>query len=271
MQGLTTTRARLALLSLALVFSACNQATTPEPGAEPQAVQPESFDLVATGTSFEFVPQVEAEPVTITTTNEGDAPAAVFFARLNEGVSPDEVREAFETEGEEAGLALITPAGTTPETAPGQTTSLTIQFPEGSYLALGEGDEEPAVFEVTAATGPDVAEPDADAEVEMGEFYFDVKAEIGAGESTLLLTNAGEQGHEFTGAPGTPDEVFGKAAGNGEEPEGAFFSVAPAPGGKLWFTHEFEAGPVSYACFFPDPESGKPHFKLGMEGSITVA
>jgi hypothetical protein len=267
----STGRRTAAILSATvLVLQGCNRATTPQPGGEPLAAQPEEYDLVATGTSFDFPPQVEAEPITITTRNEGDEPAVVFFARLNEGVSPDEVREAFESEGEEAGLALIVPAGTTPETAPGETSSLTIQFPEGTFLALGEGDEEPAVFEVTAARGPEVPEPEADAEVEMGEFYFDVKGTIPVGEATLLLTNAGVQGHEFTGAPGTLEEVFGKRAGNGDEPAGSFFSVAPAPGGKLWFTHEFQSGPIAYACFFPDPESGKPHHRLGMEGSQTL-
>lgn len=263
-------RALLALLAAgALVAASCSsgqERSQPTEPAEPAAVQPEQVELGFDGTAFTFVEELEAEPVTISFTNGHDEPAMGFIARVNEGSTIEDVFEAFETEGEEAGFALITPAGNTPETGPGETTSVTIQFPEGSYAVFGEGDEEPAVFEVGPASGPEVEQPEHDAVVEMGEYYFDVSGEVPAGEATLLLTNVGEQGHEFTGGPGRLEAVFGDE----EESEDSFFAIAPAPGGKVWLTHEFRPGPYGFACFFPDPESGKPHRQLGMEGELTV-
>jgi hypothetical protein len=260
------------LTGLSLSLAACangTTTTTPSPATEspaPQLAPPDRHELVATGTSFEFVESIEAEPVVIEVRNESEETTSVFFARMNEDVTLDQVREAFETGGDEAALELIVPAGAA-EAGPGETSELTIQFPAGNYLAIGEGDEQPAVFEVTAATGPGVAEPEADLEIEMGEFYFRPSGPAPAGTITILLTNAGEQGHEIIAAPGTLDEILESEG----EFEGSFFSLAPAPGGRIWITAELSPETYTMVCFFDDPDSGKPHFELGMTGPLEVA
>jgi len=261
-------------LAAAVLMAGCatdgGSSVTEEPAESlgPTTRPPVAFGLTFDGEAFGFVESVEAEPITVTFRNDGNLPAQAFFAQLHEGVTAEDVAEAFETEGEEAGFALITPAGSTPETKPGGSSEVTVEFPEGDYMVLGEGLERPAPFAVTAASGEPVDEPAVDVEVEIAEYYFQFSGDVPAGEATVLLTNAGEQGHEFTGAMGTPEEVLSSPE---EDLQGTFFSIAPAPGGRLWLTTDFEAGPYVVACFFPDAETGKAHFKLGMKAEFTVA
>ncbi|HYN37168.1 MAG TPA: hypothetical protein VEV82_09370, partial [Actinomycetota bacterium] len=56
----------------------------------------------------------------------------------------------------------------------------------------------------------------------------------------------------------------------GGEGEEAGFTFAPPPGGTLWTTFDLDPGTYKAQCFFPDPDSGKPHVKLGMIQEFTV-
>ncbi|MEA2461721.1 MAG: hypothetical protein QOH90_1898, partial [Actinomycetota bacterium] len=169
-----------------------------------------------------------------------------------------------------AGLTpeMITLAGSFPgegknfgRVSDGETRELTIDFPEGTYIVIDPEVKGPppfAVFEITPATGDAVAEPDADYEIEAGDFYFKSEG-AQAGSATVKITNAGEQDHEVSVATGTGE--------NGEE---VAFSFAPPPGGSLWTTFELDAGTYQLTCFLPDRDTGKPHFKLGMKSTLEV-
>jgi plastocyanin len=109
---------------------------------------------------------------------------------------------------------------------------------------------------VSAPSGAQVVVPQADFSIEAGDFYFKIDGAV-AGETTVVITNAGKQGHEVV--------IFERGA----EEEG-FFSIAPAPGGSLWTTIDLLPGTFQVRCFFPDPETGKEHTKLGMRATVTV-
>lgn len=245
-------------LVVLVALSACGSGSDDpvEPQAkEAQPVQDLSVTVTDAGTQVSS-PSVEAGPVSVTVQNETKKPYHLAFARLNDGVSIDEVQEKIQSENV---LELITVAGSTVEAAkPGGQASVTVQFPEGDYIALDpEADIPFGPFQVTAATEP-YESVDADFDVEVGEFYFKVPDGITAGPATFAITNAGEQSHEIS---------FSREGDDEEEGE---FVLAPAPGGSLWAEFDLKPGKYTAACFFPDPASGKPHVKLGMKTTFTV-
>ena len=253
----TVKRCAIAVVLL-LALSACGSGN--EDPAQPQAereqpTQELSVTVTDSGTEVSS-PSVEAGPVSVTVQNESKKPWHLVFARLNEGVSVDEVQDKIESEKV---LELITVAGSTVDAAkPGGQASVTVQFPEGDYIALDpEADIPFGPFQVTAASDP-FESVDADFDVEVGEFYFKVPDGIIAGSVTFAITNAGEQSHEIS---------FSREGDDEEEGE---FVLAPAPGGSLWADFDLKPGKYTAACYFPDPESGKPHWKLGMKTTFTV-
>jgi len=131
---------------------------------------------------------------------------------------------------------------------------------------------------VTAATA-DAPAPEADIVVSMADFSFDIPETLEAGEITIMAENHGDQPHEMMivklndGA--TVDEVL------------AFMETPPGSGGEQLFTEvggvqaigshgagvmtvNLEACDYVAICFIPDPESGAPHFALGMIDEFTV-
>lgn len=230
-------------------------------GDEPQAAAPERVEMTITDTAYEAAGTIEAEPVTLVITNETDAPHLTFFARLNEGVTPDDARAAMK-KGPDALFPLITIAGGAGMAKPGAAVEVTVDFPEGDYLAIdpeAKGPPPVGFFEVTAASGPEVAAPEADWTIETGDFFFDVQSPA-AGPSLVEIANVGEQGHEV---------IIGRAPAKSEEDE-VGFHMAPPPGGRMWVDLDLEPGKYTLLCYFPDPKTGKPHVKLGMKRTFSV-
>lgn len=262
------------LLSFCKIFAACvsallfaascggeaeNEPTAGSTNAE-VAESPAEIDVTAGRVKIEMPASVESEPVTFTFTNDFGKDVFVAFAKLNQGVSPAKLDAAFK-KSPDAAFPLITVAGGFSHAKPGDVQTVTMLLPAGTYIAV---DPEagpalkPAYFEVTPAAGPDVAEPDANGTIEAGDFYFEI-GEIAAGGGDVLVENVGEQGHEV---------VLLNVSGKKEKEAGFYF--APPPGGKMWVPLDLEAGEYRAVCYFPDPKSGKPHVKLGMETEFTV-
>ena len=251
----------VSLLSAAAVtLSGCRQAAEEDvqapKQAEEQPAAPQEVAITFDGTAFSMSPTtIEAAPVTLAFQNDGAKPASAFITRFLPGKGPDDLAQV---KSEEDFFKLIVPAGSTPEAAPGESSRLTIQLPEGNYAVIGEGEEQPAIFEV-AATSRKVAAPEADLQVDAGDFFFKTsESEVASGPLTIELRNVGKQGHEL---------VLQKKDGKGE----GVFSLAPPPGGTVWVEAELTPGTYEMVCFFPDPESGKHHVELGMQTDLTVA
>ena len=212
--------------------------------------------------------EVTAQPTRLMAVNEGKDPHQVYLARLNDGVTEDEVGEAV-TKNPDALFEMITIAGSFPgegtnfgRVSPGENGLITIDFPEGTYLVIDPEVKGPppfTTFEIGPPTGDEAAEPEADYEVEVGDFFFEF-GDAESGPATVKITNTGEQGHEISVGQNIQSE-------DGKE---AVFTFTPPPGGSMWTTFNLEPGSYQVACFLPDPSTGKPHFKLGMKDKLEV-
>lgn len=162
------------------------------------------------------------------------------------------------------------------------------------------------VIPITVTQGAEAATypaPEPDGTIELMDFHFSGLPEtVPAGQYLWAVNNTGQQLHEiviFKNAPGVTYEqvmaIFG-AEGGGEatpmaEAEGmestpmavgspeaaggppftAITGWAPAaPGTGAYFVADLEPGEHFAICFIPDPETGAPHFALGMIQRLTV-
>jgi hypothetical protein len=254
------TRSVFVTAAVTLVFVACgDQPQRPAGEKQQPAAEPAKVTITVTDEGFEIFGELEAEPVEITLRNEGTQRHLGFFGKLNEGVAEEDVRGA---RSQEDFFQLITVAGGVPSAEPGGTSEVTIRFPEGSYVILdpeARGGPPPmGFFEVSAATGPEVAEPTTDWTIEAGDFYFEIAGAV-PGPSTVEVLNVGQQAHEVVMTP----------EGGGDE-EDSFFTMAPAPGGALWTETDLAPGTFTVVCHFPDPESGREHAELGMRTKVEL-
>lgn len=249
----------VALIAGASLLAGCGSGTNNTPsdaGAAPKPVQQLEVAVDKSGAQLS-ADSIEAAPVHVSVQNDSKGRYHLSFARLNEGVTPEEVEKKIDSEKV---LELITVAGSATEHAkPGGTADITIEFPEGDYIALDpEAQLAFAPFSVTPATG-EYETPESDYETELGDFFFKMPGEISSGPVTIAVTNTGEQSHEF---------ALGLIKGGDEE--GEAFMLAPAPGGTAWGEFDLEPGRYHAVCYFPDPKTGKPHIKLGMKTEFTV-
>jgi hypothetical protein len=251
----------VAVLALATLASSCAGNEGDAPRSEAQPEPPQEIRITVTDESYEMPGELESEPVSLTLQNEGKQVHRAYFARLNQGVTKKEVRSALSTSPDEF-ILLITIAGSMPEIEPGASSEIGMLFPEGEYVVIDPEVEGPppfGFFTVSPASGPDVAEPEADYSIEAGDFYFEVP-DPSSGEATVEITNVGKQSHEVV------------IARKGVKREGAEVTTvfAPAPGGKMWTTVTLAPGDYTLVCFLPDPKTGKTHVKLGMKQDFSV-
>lgn len=225
--------------------------------AEAERVPPQQATITFAGNAFDMEPAtLEAAPVTITFRNNGREPISAFVGQFLPGKG---IKDLTKVERDVDFLSHILPSGITPETAPGEKSHITISFPPGSYAVVGQPDDQPATFEVVAAT-KEIAAPTADLQVVAGDFFFKLsETKFPSGPLTIELSNEGIQGHEMLVTKVASKDV------------GGAYSVAPAPGGKLWLRARLSSGRYQFICFFPDPTSGKSHDKLGMKAELRVS
>ena len=254
----------MALFSALVMLASCGGGDSDNAGGGESAgqdpVAPEQIQITVTDDSFEMPEELEAEPVTLTVRNEGKDPHITFFARLNDGSTQEDIDKAI-VKGVDSLFPHITLAGNMEKVEPKAGTEVTMDFPEGDYLVIDPevaGDPLYGFFSVVAATGPEVETPSADYSIETGEFYFKITEPV-PGEATIEITNVGEQSHEV-----------GIGKGPGGEGGEVTTIFAPAPGGTMWTTLDLKPGDYTLICFLPDPETEKPHHKLGMEQEFSV-
>jgi plastocyanin len=247
----------VALSALATV--ACNQEVQREPREQRPPAAPQEATVAFDGSEFSMEPStLQAAPVVITFRNDSEVGTSAFFAKFLPGKGPQDLGGDLQAESPEEYFSTLVAAGATPLTGPGETSDVTTSLPEGIYAIGGEGREKPAEFRVVPATTR-VRQPEADLRVDAGEFFFKIsEPEVAPGPVTIRLSNVGVQGHEL---------VLGKQGGT--EADSAF-TIAPPPGGIVWFEAELSAGRYDVVCFFPDPETGQHHVDLGMRAELRV-
>jgi uncharacterized cupredoxin-like copper-binding protein len=124
--------------------------------------------------------------------------------------------------------------------------------------------------------------PEADLTIDMHDFAFTVPDTLEAGHQRVMVTNSGEQPHEFILMKLTEGKTLqdlsafmaAEASGTpvaGEMPaEEAGGAQAISGGASTMIELHLDAGNYVAVCFIPDPASGKSHLDLGMVKEFSV-
>lgn len=246
-----------------------------------------STTVVGHDYSFEGPSELETGWHRITFRNEGTEDHHLQFARLNDGVTPEQFFAALQNEGEGA-IRLVALTGGVGHIPPGASAAVLVDFTQpGTYVELcfipnAEGVPHMALgmTGVVQVVGEqvDVVEPTADIEVQMFDFNYSMPATITPGVQTWKVINNGPQPHEmivmklnegasiddFLAAMATGDiaALPGRAIGGAQ---------AMTVGYASYVDYDLEAGTYVAFCMVPDPATGQPHIALGMVAPFTVA
>lgn len=258
--------------------------TTEDADSTEVAAEPQTIEIDAKDFSFDMPASISAGLVRLHLTNSGEQPHHAQLARLNEGVTVEDLQQAFQEEGE-AALRMVTFTGGPSTVDPGGEEDSLVELAEGSYVMLcfvadpadgvphfAKGMMEP--FEVTAAEGEAEA-PEVAGEIMLDDFEIVLPEEFG-GSGVYRVVNKGEQPHEVSllklqeGKTGADVEAFfTQPAGPPPfESAGGFQAISPGEEGFL----PLDLGPGQYLalCHVPDPESGESHAALGMVAEFSV-
>lgn len=227
----------------------------------------------------QFIP---AGMTTFTLDNQGRELHHQQLITLPEDMTVEELFAGFAAEGEGPPPPGVNAAGGVSALNPGLSGTATLNLTAGNYVMLcfipdAEGVPHVALgmakpITVIESDAPLAAEPEADVTVDMVDFGFELSTPISSGPQNVRVINQGEQDHEaflvklnpgatveqFLGAfePGAPP---GPPPGQGL---GGFQAIASGGGGS--FTVDFGPGDYFLVCFVQNPETGAPHFILGM-------
>ena len=216
--------------------------------------------------------------VLITFENNMEMPAVPSIARLNEGVTIDEVSEALHPSAE---VSLISDLGGT-MIMPGITFDVTFYFVPGTYVVYNLFDREKFLsFTVVDGEGDGAVGPDADVEIGLVDFAYNAPISVPAGSRTIHLENQGTQFHmmlifrlDDSLTVHKVHELLLQESDSEELPEGVEEVASWFPmsaGEQAWINLDLEAGTYLLFCSLPDLNgSGHLHAELGMRQFFIV-
>lgn len=246
-----------------------------------------SVTIGAKDFSFDMPDTAPTGLVSLTINNTGKQPHQANIARLNDGVTRQQVEEALKNNPDSA-LPLLTFVGGPNTIDPGKSQTVVVDMPPGNYVALcfvpdpsKEGKPHLAdgmvkFFTVNQGSGEKLAEPKDDGLVTLRDFAFEMPGTPRVGTVTWKVWNHGTQPHELTliklaqGKTMQDVEMFMQRP-TGQPPysnEGGIGALAPEHSG--WATLNLGAGDYVALCFVPDPSTGKAHYTMGMLTPFTV-
>jgi hypothetical protein len=178
----------------------------------------------------------------------------------------------------------------------GQSSSVVLDLGPGEWIVWpGDpmGEQDPLLVEVTGEMPEDLAEPESNATIIMGEFVIEVsEGELVAGSNVVRIDNIGAQPHFivwFQLPDGSTEEQVATilqeemdAMMAGEEPvysdlnpdedvTEVTFTGTQSGGTTIWVTVEnIEPGTHGLICFFPDTGDGVPHAYHGMYTVVEI-
>lgn len=266
------------IFAMALLIAGLVAACAPTAAPIPQVT------IKAHDFSYEGPSKLNAGLNTIKLTNDGQEMHHAQLARLNDGVTMEQLQQALQTD-ENAALGMVTLVGGPGVIDPGQSTEVTLNLAPGQYLMLcfiPSADGVPhmakgmiGTFEV-AGTQSAAVEPKADRTVTLKDFMFDLPQTIKGGLQTWKIVNAGPQPHEiimFRLNDGkTLDDVMAWAQTMAGAPPFAMIGGMQGltPGQTGWLTLDLKPGSYVASCDIPDAASGQPHSAMGMLMPFTV-
>lgn len=234
--------------------------------------------VTITDNAFSMPDTLPSGRVAITYTNQGTQPHSAQIFELQPGVTMDQFGAAaakFTAENPapadfQSFFAMIKSGGGANTLAPGQSETVVNNLTPGNAVLVdlgGPGD----LVKPFQVVGPDVEtpEPQANVNVTLVDDAFQMPSTVPAGMDTFKVTDGGKDVHEFALlSVGNHTLADVQAALQSPQPPDwampAGGAGAMGPGETAWVTENIQPGNYVAICFVPDPETGMPHFLMGM-------
>ena len=233
----------------------------------------------ASDEAIEFPSEVPAGLLNLTFENtRSEAVYSPLIARVNEGVSLEEVLAAAESDDDFAALFLVTLYGGI-EIAPGESGSYITELMPGDHVLFDAcefcDDSEVISFVVADTDMMEQTPPESDVTLAMVDFAFGVPSHIAAGPQVWNVQNFGEQWHHaiiFQVDDGTTTSDVRNTLMSMDMESGEMPPYMPVtgflpsgPDTQSWMTVDLEPGTYAVACFLPDLTGDfSPHLMHGM-------
>jgi uncharacterized cupredoxin-like copper-binding protein len=286
----------LTLTGSVLAVGATGLVAAPAAGAAVRAATKiPTVTIRALDFTYKMPAKIAAGWTTIRLVNDGGEAHQAQLAKLNPGVTADQIVPAGASGGDAAIIALWTPIGGPNAVAPeGGTASVTVKLTPGNYVGMcfipsADGARHYAkgmvqAFTVTKAKGKPATAPKPKATITLNDFSFGFPPNGLPATAVVAVKNAGAQDHEIG--------LYKLAAGKTLDDAKAFLLTPPgapppggvppmteaggivglAPGATGYLNLALEPGTYVAACFFPDTtKGGLPHAIEGMLATVTVA
>jgi hypothetical protein len=237
--------------------------------------------------TYDVPAQIEAGLVSFVLENHGNEPHHLQLARLNDGVTPEQLGQALQ-QGPLAAIPLVTfPGGPGPVDPHGRQ-EIMAELTPGIYVLLcliPSPDGVPhvakgmiAFTEVVAADSQvDSALPAVAGVVKLLDYSFVLPERIQAGKQVWEVVNEGAEAHEINLIKLNEGKMLADVLAYIENPAGALpFTNAGGfqaidPGKSGYVTLDLAAGEYVAICHVPSPKhEGKAHERLGMVQAFTV-
>ena len=271
------------LLSGVLLLAGCSPIRAPQAAGD-AAVEAGAIPVVTltvTDAGLEAPGEIPSGVVAIVI--EGADPENMpELARLNDGVTMEQLNEALAQPDPMAALPLVTLLGGAVSSVDGQVVH---DLQPGAYVAVYFApDGPPQVIPVTSGAPSGAPAPTADVAVSLVDFSFTMPDKIAAGPQVWQIDNAGGQWHEMAivqlNEGATMKDVLewlatmgpegAAAAGPPPFEEGAFWSPMGS-GQRAWVTWDLPAGEYTVICFLPDLAGDmSSHAEHGMVRMLVV-
>ena len=279
-------RARILVLSLAIVATAALVAGCGSDDDDDESSEPSSIALEASGTAkaqeLTAPSEAEAGPAEITFTNntDGNLDGQLIYVPEGEDHSDEEVIAELDKAVNSRPVADWFQGGGGPGFVDkGGSTTVTQDLEAGTYYFVpgSEGAEAP-LTKITVTGESDAELPEADATVNAAEYTFTADGPLKAGEQSVLLDNIGGTWHHFQVFPMKPNATIDQVKQFFETEEGPppfsenlpIESTVMEGGTSQLVDANLEAGNYAFVCFIADKAGGPPHFVKGMVSEIEV-
>jgi hypothetical protein len=289
----------VALASTLVLASACGEddettdtsAATTQPGATTEGTEPTATPTglpqatyVTGDYTIEGPSELSAGLVEITQQNAGGEDHHVQFAKLNDGVTYEQLDEALAQPDPTAAMVLVTlaggPNGATPN---GGEQSVVLSLDAGDYILLCLIPSPDGIPHLAKGMTMPLTVTESDAEVapappsSLGTFTLkDMAVELPDGfdgaPGWYSVVNAGPQPHEMVAmlldeGKTAEDLAAWAATEEGAPPAKAVGGTAVlAPETSMWVYLDLAAGDYLFTCYFPDltDPTMAPHIAKGM-------
>lgn len=259
------------LMVFSLLLGACTTPATPAASTAPEVT------VEVGASSVSLPPTVPSGIVAFKFNTAEGAGGTPEIARLNEGVTLEQLNQALAQPDPMAALALITLLGSAQGSADNK---VVYDLKTGAHAAVLFPDNgAPVVSAFTAGEASQAAAPQAAVTAQLADFSFTLPDSIKTGPQLWHIQNNGKQWHEMAIVKlnegvtvDTLMEMMQSEQTAGPPPFEQIAMWAPnGAGEQAWVTFDLPAGEYTVLCFLPDVTGdGTPHAAHGMVRTLTV-